>query len=68
MVRSLWPINSKNGPETATESQGLKFLMEHPGANFYSDESLGGRLYFTAVYPDRASSASSPDPPRKNLH
>jgi hypothetical protein len=58
VLRSLWPINPKNGPETATETEGLKFLIEHPDSNYYSEESLGGRRYFTAVYPDRASMAS----------
>jgi hypothetical protein len=28
--------------------------LEHPESNFYSEESLGGRRYFTAVYPDQA--------------
>jgi len=55
ILRSLWPLNAKNGPETATEKKGLQAVTEHPEINFYSEESLGGRRYFTAVYPDRAS-------------
>ncbi len=58
VLRSLWPINPKNGPETDKEKEGLKFVIDHPEANYYSEESLGGRLYFTAVYPDRAGAAS----------
>ena len=54
VVRSLWPINPKNAPETATEKTGLQYLLDHPDSNYYSEESLGGRRYFTAVYPDRA--------------
>ena len=54
VLRSLWPINSKNAPETATEKTGLQYVLDHPDSNYYSEESLGGRRYFTAVYPDRA--------------
>ena len=61
VLRSLWPINPNSGPETATEKEGLKFVIEHPDSNYYSEESLGGRRYFTAVYPDRASMASCVD-------
>ena len=54
VVRSLWPINLKNAPETATEKTGLQYVLDHPDSNYYAEESLGGRRYFTAVYPDRA--------------
>jgi hypothetical protein len=54
VLRSLWPINSKDAPETPTEKTGLQYLLDHPDSNYYSEESLGGRRYFTAVYPDRA--------------
>jgi hypothetical protein len=54
VARSAWPINPKNAPETPTEKAGLEYLLDHSGSNFYSEESLGGRRYFTAVYPDRA--------------
>ena len=55
VLRSLWPINPKNAPETATEKTGLQFVLEHPNSTYYSEESLGGRRYFTAVYADKAS-------------
>jgi hypothetical protein len=58
ILRSLWPLNPKNGPETATEKKGLQAVLEHPETNYYSEESLGGRRYFTAVYADRASVSS----------
>ncbi len=54
VVRSLWPIDPKNAPETAIEKTGLQQVLVHPETNYYSEESLGGRLYFTAVYPDTA--------------
>ncbi len=54
VLRSLWPINAKDAPETAIEKTGLQYLLDHPDSNYYSEESLGGRRYFTAVYPDRA--------------
>lgn len=54
VVRSLWPINSKNASETPTEKTGLQYVLDHPDSNYYAEESLGGRRYFTAVYPDRA--------------
>ena len=58
VLRSLWPINFKNGPETATERAGLEFVAAHPDTNYYAGESLGGRRYFTAVYPDIALSSA----------
>ena len=54
VLRSLWSINPKNAPQTATERTGLQYLLDHHDSNYYSEESLGGRRYFTAVYPDRA--------------
>lgn len=54
VLRSLWAINPKNSPETAIEKAGLEFIAAHPDSNYYSEESLGGRRYFTAVYADRA--------------
>ncbi len=54
VLRSLWAINPRNGPETPTEKAGLEFIAAHRDLNYYSEESLGGRRYFTAVYADRA--------------
>ena len=58
ILRSLWPINPRNAPETPTEKKGLQAVLEHPDTNFYAEESLGGRRYFTAVYADRATVTS----------
>jgi hypothetical protein len=55
VLRSLWPINPKNGPETDTEKAGLQFVADHPGTNYYGGESLGGRHYLTAVYAEAAA-------------
>lgn len=53
---SLWPINKQNAPRTAAEKDGLKFVAENKGKNYYTDETLGGKKYFTAVYADPAVS------------
>jgi len=49
---SLWPVNKQNKPETDVEKEGLKFIADNPGQNFYSEETLGDTKYFTAIYPD----------------
>ena len=51
---SLHPINKKNGPGTDLEKEGLEYVADHPGENFYGEEELGGERYFAAVYPDYA--------------
>ncbi len=53
-LQSLWPINKQNKPRTDMEKQGLTYINENPGMNFYGTEELGGKKYFTAVYPDVA--------------
>ena len=53
-LKSLWPINAQNGPRTPMEEQGLRYIVDNPGANFYGEEELGGITYYTAVYPDTA--------------
>ena len=51
-LQSLWPINKQNAPKTKAEKEGLKYIADNPGKNYYTTESLGGKKYFTAVYPD----------------
>lgn len=51
-LQSLWPINRQNAPKTNEEKTGLKFIADNPGKNYYSEETLGGTKYFTAIYPD----------------
>jgi hypothetical protein len=53
-LRSLWPINANHGPQTQVEQEGLRFVAAHPDQNYYTEELLGGRSYFTAIYADRA--------------
>ncbi len=57
-LQSLWPINSQNAPRTDAEKEGLKFIIDNPGKNFYTEEDLGGVTYYTAVYPDVAVSVA----------
>ncbi|MBI4325747.1 MAG: DUF3365 domain-containing protein [Chloroflexi bacterium] len=54
-LRSLWPINGNYGPQTEVEQAGLEHVARHPGENYYTEELLGGRSYFTAIYADRAT-------------
>lgn len=49
---SLWPVNKQNAPRTDAEKTGLKFVAENKGKNYYGEETLGGKKYFTAVYAD----------------
>lgn len=51
-LQSLWPINKQNAPKTDAEKTGLKFIAENKGKNYYTSETLGGKKYFTAIYPD----------------
>ena len=54
-LRSLWPINENYGPQTQLEQTGLEYVAQNPGTNYYAEELLGGRGYFTAIYADRAT-------------
>ena len=58
---SLWPINKQNAPKTDAEKDGLQYIFDNPGENFYKEETLGGTTYFTAVYPDVAVSPACVD-------
>ncbi len=51
---SLWPVNAQNKPKTDIEKKGLEFISANPGQNYYGEEALGDKTYFTAVYPDVA--------------
>jgi hypothetical protein len=60
-LRSLRPINPRNGPQTELEQRGLAFVTSHPTQNYYGQEMLGGRRYLTAVYPDMPAVAACID-------
>lgn len=53
-LQSIWPINKQNAPKTDAEKEGLKFVAENKGKNFYTTEEISGTKYFTAVYADTA--------------
>jgi hypothetical protein len=61
VLRSLSPIRESNGPQTQVELTGLEFIAKNPGQTFYTEEEVGGRAYFTAIYPDRATLGSCVD-------
>ena len=51
-LQSLWPVNKQNAPKTEAEKTGLKYVADNKGQNYYTEETLGGKKYFTAVYAD----------------
>lgn len=54
-LQSLWPINKPNAAnQTDVEKEGLLYVVENLGENFYAEEELGGEMYLTAVYADVA--------------
>jgi hypothetical protein len=53
-LQSVWPINKQNAPSTDVEKEGLQYIADNVGENFYKEETLGGTKYFTAIYPDVA--------------
>lgn len=55
---SAWPINKQNEPKTDAEKEGVQFIEDNPGKRFYKEEVLGGKTYFTAIYPDVAVSSA----------
>jgi hypothetical protein len=57
-LRSLTPINANNGPQTEGEQLGLAAVAKQPGEAYYTEEELGGRSYFTAVYAEHATISS----------
>lgn len=53
-LKSLWPLNPQHKPASEFEVTALEYLKDNPGKNYYKEEELGGKKYFTAFYPDRA--------------
>lgn len=53
---SEWPVNKQNAPRTPVETTGLKAVAANSKQPFYKEETIGGKKYFTAVYPDIAIS------------
>ena len=48
----MHPVNKQNAPQTDAEKEGLEFVDENIGKNYYTTEILGDQEYFTAVYAD----------------
>ena len=44
-LQSMWPINKQNAPKTDAEKEGLKYVAENKGKNYYTTEKLGGKTY-----------------------
>ena len=40
---SQWPVNKQNKPKTQAEKDGLQFIAENLGKNYYTQENLGGQ-------------------------
>ncbi len=55
---SPWPINSQNKVKTEAEVKGMDFVLANPNKNYYGEETLDGKKYFTALYADIAVSNS----------
>ncbi len=71
---SQWPINKQNAAKTDAEKAGLKFVAENPGKNYYVEEKIADKTYYTAVYPDKAVASACvtchnnhADSPRKDF-
>jgi len=53
-LKSKWPLNAQNKAQSEMEIKGLDYVSEHPGENFYGEETIGDKKYYTAVYADKA--------------
>ena len=53
-LRSKWPLNEQNKPQSKIEEEGLDYIAENPSENFYGEETLDGKTYYTAIYGDKA--------------
>jgi len=58
LLRSLQPVNPRNAAETDVETKGLQFVGTRPDLTYTAEELLGGRWYYTTVYPDVAINQS----------
>ncbi|MCP5516321.1 MAG: DUF3365 domain-containing protein [Verrucomicrobiales bacterium] len=61
-LRSSSPINPAALPQTEIEATTLEALAQGTQtAPSFHEETLGGRAYFTAIYPQRATSSACAD-------
>jgi hypothetical protein len=61
VLRALKPVAGRNAPETEFERRGLEAVAKDPNQPYYGEELLGGRWYFSAVYPEIATHAACTD-------
>ena len=52
-LKSQWPLNPQN-KASGVEVEGMKYIAEHPDENFYTEEEINGKKFYTAVYADKA--------------
>jgi hypothetical protein len=72
---SKWPVNKQNAPKTDAEVAGLDSVASNGGtAPYYTEETIAGKKYFTAVYADVAVAPACitchndhPDTPRDDF-
>lgn len=61
VIRSLNPVAERNLPETEFERKALESFTRSSVEPICGEELLGGRWYFTAVYPEKAIHSSCVD-------
>jgi hypothetical protein len=71
---SLWPINSRNGPATEFEREGLAAIITHPDHPHTGFFESGRKYFFQALYADKAISQACvgchnahPDSPKRDF-
>ena len=71
---SLWPINRKNSPRDQIDRSSLETLSARPERPVTRTVKIDDQLYFHAIYPDFAVSASCvachnghPNSPKKDF-
>ena len=55
-LKSLWPLNNANGPNTAAEQVALEAVIKNPDAPYRSYQTINGKKFLLTVYADKATS------------
>ncbi len=73
LLLSPWPVNQQNRARTDVERRGLDKVATS-GEVLYDSETLDGKRYFVAIYPDKAVAEACvschnkhPDSPRRDF-
>lgn len=53
-LKSLWPINHENKPNSDFEEKGLEEVSKNPDSTYTKIVNINGQRYFKAVYADKA--------------